>query len=88
MIEHIIAWLAPHYCVQCGVAGYGLCKVCKKSVQLHLRQCCAGCGMPLQEYCCPATHCTFYAIKQYIVAEYSDIVRRLLKQYKYEYRRA
>lgn len=88
MIERIIAQLAPHYCVQCGVIGSGLCQVCKKSVHLRLRQYCTGCSAPLQGHYCPTAHCVFYAIKQYVVAEYSDIVRRLLKQYKYEYRRA
>ncbi len=87
MLDSLISWLAPHYCLSCGEIGAQICDNCFFDIELVPREQCVLCGGLLVGLQCGV--CEDLAdVTQIVLAERRDVLERLLNEYKFAYKRA
>jgi ComF family protein len=85
LLERIISFIAPHWCIVCSAEDNVLCEPCRQDAFMPLDPACAICGKPTVDWCV----CTQCARSSglgfiYVAAEYKGVPAELLKRFKFE----
>lgn len=84
MLDELLGWLAPHYCVSCGEIGSLLCDSCKYDIISEPADCCLLCGRPsAPSGACKGCRSPFE--RTWHVGERSGAIEELINQYKFHY---
>ena len=88
LIEKIVAIVAPHRCVGCGIEDNILCIGCYNSYIVRPDSFCALCGKPSQDWrvckgCRPGSGINYL----WVGAEYDGLIEQIIKAYKFERQR-
>lgn len=83
-IEHIIAFIAPHHCLGCGVEGYVLCSDCSRGLPIVPPRC-YRCRTPSVNFA-TCNNCRKKSPLRavYVRTSYSRLAKEVLHDYKYE----
>lgn len=87
MFDALISNLAPHYCLSCGEIGAQICDNCFFDIELTPREQCVKCQGPLVGLQCPSC-LNLAGVVQVVLAERNGILKRLVDEYKFQYKRA
>lgn len=84
LIEQLIAFLAPHTCIGCGIEGSVLCKRCVQALPRALPRC-YRCATPNDAFrtcakCLPATNLTHV----WVVTPYTGVAKQMVRVLKFE----
>lgn len=83
MIDRLLSHIAPHYCYQCGKIGSILCDYCKYDIIEDDFFGCVVCGaLAVSNGVCPT--CVTIFSKGWCVGERTDILRKIIDDYKFE----
>lgn len=87
MIDHLLSYVAPHLCSSCGEIGGILCDSCKYDIVQDESLYCVACGrgVSMNGVC---RQCRVPYVKAWCVGMHADSLRRLIKQYKFDYAKA
>lgn len=83
ILEHLIAFLAPHTCLMCRQEGALLCADCMADLPVH-RIGCGHCAAVHQHYLCPAARRWDALEHVWAATTYGGIARELVHQLKFE----
>ncbi|HVX58724.1 MAG TPA: phosphoribosyltransferase family protein [Candidatus Saccharimonadales bacterium] len=88
VLEKMIGWLAPPFCISCGLEGSALCDGCRSSEILFFGERCYSCGTlsPRSRTCssCRSGSPRF----AWVATDYDNLPSELLKKYKFAHMRA
>lgn len=85
LIEKIIAIVAPHHCLVCGIEDNSLCAGCYASYINRPDSFCALCSKPSKDWrLCKACQVRSGLNYVWVGTEYQGLVARLIKLYKFE----
>jgi predicted amidophosphoribosyltransferase len=85
LIDTILSFIAPHYCIGCGIEGSLLCEGCIQSNVAHVPSSCYKCNQATKNFktctCCAKNT----SVKQmYRAVYYEDLTKSLLREFKFE----
>lgn len=87
MIDTLLQIVAPHHCYDCAVTGTLLCNNCKYDIVSETFSGCISCRtLSAVDNVCSVCQRRFPYSKAWVVGERSDVLRRLLDDYKFERR--
>ena len=89
LIEKIVAFVAPHHCLVCGIEDNVLCAGCRLTQLIQPDPVCVLCGRPSLDWrLCPACQRQSGLDYVWIGGDYSGPLAELLRRFKFERSRA
>lgn len=89
MIDLMLSSLAPHICSGCSEYGSILCESCKENIKSENFGACVWCLKPTtDDHQCMACRARYRIMGAWTAGERSEVLKRLLNDYKFESRRA
>lgn len=85
IVEGVLAFLAPHVCLGCGLEGSVLCRGCMYSSLIPLPSRCYRCHKITQQFAvCPSCRRSVKLRRVWLCAEYQNLAKALVKALKFE----
>lgn len=88
MLDPLISLIAPHACLSCGRLGRLLCEPCTNDMIQSRESTCIGCGMTNAVGLCYSCTSQWPVERAFVFGERAGVIKTLIDEYKYSYRRA